>query len=81
MIFSSDSKYPSRSTYGGAILPARHTAKEGPNAQRCPASRAQSSARSNDGHPTNCHIISRRQSHARFTTRVSEHKSGEEVLA
>jgi hypothetical protein len=26
-------------------------------------------------------IISRRQSHARFTTRVSEHKSGEEVLA
>ena len=41
MIFSSDSKYPSRSTYGGA----------------------------------------RRQSQARFTTRVSEHKSGEEVLA
>jgi hypothetical protein len=56
MIFSSDSKYPSRRTYGGAILPGRHTAEEGPNAQSW-------------------------QSHARFTTRVSEHKFGEEVLA
>ena len=51
MILSSESKYPSRRTYGGAILPDQHTAEEGPNAQSWPASR------------------------------VSERKSGEEVLA
>src|SRR4030095_9255481 len=57
MILSTESKYPSRGTCDGAVVPGRHTAEEGPNAQVWPTSRAQSSARSTDRHhPTNPHI-------------------------
>ena len=57
MTLSTESKYPNRRTRGSAVLPGRHAAEERLNAQVWPASRAQSSARSNDCHPTNWHII------------------------